>query len=94
MLYRCEEWKSTTNVWHCEHTASFPRDVQKWIVPARILQVTPADFIQLLIDEFEPDKIYHNEDCSFVGWGWTSQAKMRKYKNWINQKARECNFQI
>lgn len=94
MLYRCEEWKSTANIWYCEHTASFPRDVQKWVVPARILQVTPADFIQLLIDEFEPDKIYHNEDCSFVSWGWTSQAKMRRYKNWINQKARECNFQI
>lgn len=94
MLYRCEEWQGTSGVWYCEHTASFPRDVQKWIVPARILQVTPADFIQLLIDEFEPDKIYHNEDCSFVSWGWTSQAKMRRYKNWINQKARECNFQI
>lgn len=94
MLYECKEWQGTSGVWYCEHTASFPRDVQKWIVPARILQVTPADFIQLLIDEFEPDKIYHNEDCSFVGWGWTSQAKMRKYKNWINQKARERNFQI
>lgn len=94
MLYKCEEWKSESDIWYCEHTASFPKNVQKWVVPARILGVSPADFIQLLIDKFKPDKIWHNEDCSFVGWGWESQSQMRVYKNWINAEARKKNFQI
>lgn len=93
-LYRCEEWRSASGIWYCEHTSSFPRNVQKWVVPARILGLAPADFLKLLIEKFEPDQIFHNEDCSFVGWGWKSQSQMREYKRFINKKARECNFQI
>lgn len=93
-LYRCEEWRSASGIWYCEHTSSFPQNVQKWVVPARILGLTPADFLKLLIKDFKPDQIFHNEDCSFVGWGWKSQSQMREYKRFINKKARECNFQI
>jgi hypothetical protein len=93
-LYHCEEWQGASGYWYCEHTSSFPRNVQKWVVPARILEMTPADFLKFLMENFKPDKIIHNEDYSFVGWGWNSQAQMRKYKNFINQKARERGFQL
>lgn len=93
-LYVCKEWQSASGIWYCEHTDSFPQGVQKWVVPARILGLTPADFLKFLIEKFEPDHIFHNKDCSFVGWGWSSQAKMREYKRFINKKARECNFHI
>lgn len=94
MLYKCEEWESESGYWHCEHTASFPKNVQKWVVPARILGITPVEFLELLIERFKPDKFIHNADCSFVGWAWKSQAQMRVYKNWINAEARKKNFQI
>lgn len=93
MLYRCEEWQ-INGTWYCEHTASFPKDVQMWVVPARILGISPADFLKLLIEKYQPDKFFHNEDYSFVGWGWSSQSKMREYKRFINKKARERNFHI
>ena len=95
MLYVCKEWQSASGeLWYCEHTDSHPKNVQKWVVPARILGITPAEFLQLLIEKFKPDRIMHNADCSFVGWGWKSQSQMRKYKNWINDAARKKNFQI
>lgn len=93
-IYYCEEWYSPSGIWYCEHTSSFPCNVQKWIVPAKILGITPAEFLKFLIEEFKPDKFYHNEDCSFVSWGWSSQSQMRRYKNFINKKAREINFKI
>lgn len=93
-LYRCEEWKSESGIWYCEHTSTFPQNVQKWVVPARILGISPAEFLKVLFAKFKPDKVFHNEDCSFVGWGWTSQSQMRLYKNWINAEARKKNFQI
>ena len=93
-LYKCEEWQGSSGIWYCEHTSSFPKGVQKWVVPARILGLTPADFLRFLIKEYKPDIIHHNEDCSFVGWGWRSQSQMRKFKNMINKKAREQNFKI
>ena len=93
MLYVLKEWQSNGH-WMCEHTDSFPKNVQKWVIPARLLGVTADEFIKILIRDFEPDEIFHNEDCSFVGWWWKDQNKMRKYKNFMNKLAREQNFQI
>ena len=94
MLYQLTEWESPSGIFYCEHIGSFPRNVQKWIIPARILGLTPVDFLKFLIEKYQPDVIYHNEDCSFVGWGWRNQAKMRKYKCFINAEARRKNFKI
>ena len=95
VLYRLEEWQGGGgNVWYCEHTSTVSANITKWIVPARLLNMEPADFIQWLIDNYKPDKWFHNEDYSFVGWGWSSQTQMRKYKNYINKVAREKNFMI
>ena len=46
------------------------------------------------MSEFQPDSIDGKKDGSFVGWAWKSQAKMRLYKNFINAKAREVNYQV
>ena len=94
MLYNCKEWQGASGIWYCEHTDSFPPGVDKWVVPARILGISPAEFLKLLFAKFKPDHIIRTEDCSFVGWGWKSQEAMRKYKNWINAEARKKNFQI
>ena len=84
--YKLVEWQSESGLWHCEHTSSFPRNVVKWVLPARLLGLEPADFLKYLITEFQPDVIHHNEDYSFVGWAWRSQAKMRKFKNYIKRE--------
>ncbi len=93
-LYRLEEWQGGSGVWLCEHTSSYPEGVQKWVLPARLLDMTVDKFLEWLIDTYKPDHIYHNEDCSFVGWGWSDQSAMRAYKNYINKIARQKNFLI
>lgn len=95
MLFHLDEWQSTgTKIWYCEHTSSHPKNVDKWVLPARLLGISADEFLKWLINNYQPDHIFHNEDCSFVGWGWSSQAKMRLYKNYINKVAREKNFLI
>lgn len=94
MLYREEEWQGGSGLWYCGHTASFPKDVALWLVPARMMGISADEFLKWLITKHKPDNIYHNEDCSFVGWSWKSQAAMRKYKNEINALARKLNFQV
>ena len=94
MLYKLQEWKDAVGYWRCEHTESYPKDVVKWVVPARLMGISPAEFLQWLIDNYKPDTIHHNEDSSLVFWGWKSITQMRKYKNYINKLSREQNFQI
>ena len=93
-LFKLVEWEGGNGNWYCEHTSSSPDGVQKWVCPARILDMTADKFIKWLIDTYKPDKVFHNEDCSFVGWAWKDQSMMRKYKNHINKIAREKNFLI
>ena len=46
-LYRCEEWTNGI-MWYCEHSGSHNWDTQLWVVPARILNMTPAEFLLLV----------------------------------------------
>lgn len=94
MIYKLEEWQGSSGLWYCEHISSSPKGVMKWVVPSRILGIPADEFIKWLIKEYKPDEIFHNEDCSFVGWAWKSQSAMRKYKNAMNALARKKNFQI
>ena len=94
MLYKLEEWQGSSGLWYCEYTSSYPKGVTKWLIPSRMLGIPADEFIKLLIAKYQPDVIHHNEDCSYVGWAWKSQAKMRVYKNAMNKLARELNFQI
>ena len=94
MLYRLEEWQGASGVWYCEHTSSFPANVEKWVIPARVLNMSVDDFLRMLIKDFKPDVITVKEDGSFASWGWSKQSEMRKFKNWMNAKSRAVNFQI
>ena len=95
MLFHLDEWQSTgTKIWYCEHTSSYPQGVQKWVVPARVLNMSVDDFLRMLIKDFKPDVITIKKDGSFVSWGWSKQSEMRKFKNFINSEARKKNFQI
>ena len=95
MLFHLDEWQSTgTKIWYCEHTSSYPQGVQKWVVPARVLNMSVDDFLRMLIKDFKPDVITVKKDGSFVSWGWSKQSEMRKFKNWMNAKSRAINFQI
>ena len=94
MLYRLEEWQGASGIWYCEHTSSFPANVEKWVIPARVLNMSVDDFLRMLIKDFKPDVITIKKDGSFVSWGWSKQSEMRKFKNFINSEARKKNFQI
>ena len=93
MLYKCEEWQSGSGLWHCGCMENLAGGSNEWYLPARILGLSPAAFVQYMIKEFNP-LVTANKEKGLVFFSWQKQADMRKYKNFINKKARECNFQI
>ena len=93
MLWKAEEWE-TSSGWHCNCVSNLAHNSAAWYIPARILNISPADFIELLFRQFKPDNFYFDENTCFCNWSWKSQANMRKFKNFINAEARKKNFQI
>ena len=87
------EWQGASGVWYCGDTSDLGKGSGYWWLPARMLGITPAAYVEKIIKEFNPI-VYHNEDCSFVSFSWKSQSDMRRFKNWLNAEARSRNFMI
>lgn len=93
MLYKATEWKTGSGRWVCGCVDNLGQNSNHWVHPARILGLPPADYIKFMVEKFHPH-VWHNEDCSFVGFYWDKQSDMRKYKNYINAEARKISYQI
>lgn len=94
MLYQQSEWQSPSGAWHCNCIDKLGANSGAWYLPARILGLTPADFVEFLMTNFKPDHFSYCKEKCFCQWSWDKQASMRKYKNYINAAARKVNFQI
>ena len=90
-LYKAEEWQGADGKWHIGCISDLGKNSNCWYYPARILDISPCDFITLLIEEYDAE-------CHWLGniliYKWESQTKARKWKNFINKRAREVKFYI
>lgn len=93
-ILKLTEWQSASGYWHCGDVEDLGNGSGFWWLPARMMDLAPAAYLKLVIEKYQPDNINHSDDCSYVGWSWKSQAKMRKFKNDINALARKKNFMI
>lgn len=94
MVWQASEWQSLSGRWYCNCIDKLGAGSGTWYLPARILGLTPAEFINFLFKNFKPDYFSYNEEKCFCSWSWKSQTAMRAYKNYINKEARKVNFQI
>lgn len=94
MIYKSEEWQGSSGNWYCNCLSNLGSNAGAWYMPARILNISPAQFIELLITKYKPDNFSFNKDTCFCCWSWKSQTAMRKFKNDINAAARKANFQV
>lgn len=93
MLYQMKAWNSISG-WHCGCVDKLGQNSNAWWYPARILGISPAEFISLLLEEYKPDRISYNLDKNVLLYSFKSEIAMKKYMNFINKKAREVNFQV
>ena len=97
-LLRYEEWEINGR-WYCNDTKELNCKnsvASLWYTPARMLNMELVDYVKMLIEKFEVDHISYSgtqyHDAGVLVYSWNSQAKMRKFKNWINAEARKRNF--
>lgn len=92
-LLRYEEWEQNGS-WYCNDLSDLCSIRAQWWAPARMLNISPAEYVQLLIDRFAPDKIKYNQEADVLVFSWKSISKMRVFKNWLNAQARKYNYVI
>lgn len=94
MLYKLSEWQSPSGRWHCNNIDKLAEESGVWYAPARVLGISPAEFVKLLLAKYKPDHFTFDKEKCICLWSWDDQTAMRKYKNEINAAARKVNFQI
>ena len=92
-LLKYVEWGETGR-WYCNDTSDLCSIRAKWWVPARMLGISPADYVKLLIEKFHPDRIKYSEEHDVLVFSWKRLDDMRKFKNWLNAEARKHKFII
>lgn len=92
-VYKMTEWESESG-WHCNDVSDLGHGSGYWWHAARACNMTPADFIKFLINNYHPDKISYHLGNNCLLYSWNSQVKMREFKNFVNAQARKNNYQI
>ena len=92
-LLKYTEWEIAGN-WYTNDTSDLTSIRARWWAPARMLGISPADYVQLIIDKFKPDSISYYQENDVLVYSWKSQAAMRLFKNWLNAEARKHKFII
>lgn len=90
-VYKAEEWESN-GYWHVNDTSDLCGIAGHWWVPARILGKSPAEFIEWLIETYQPDRLHYDGKNFF--YSWSNYGKAHSYLLYINKVARQKKFLV
>lgn len=92
MIYQEVECKMGDKFYSfCKHNLG--KKYPQWMVPCRILGITPAEYAKLLVEEYKAIVAWHPE-TSYMSKCWASKADESRWRNYINQQARVKGFHI
>lgn len=90
-IYKATEWQSPSGRWHCNDVQDLAGGSGSWWIPCRILGIAPEEYVKLLKERFNASNISYKIETNILLFSWENQEDMRKYKNFINKKAKEVN---
>jgi hypothetical protein len=93
-LLRYTEWQGESGRWYCNDISDLTSVRAKWWAPARMMNISPAEYAQWIISNFKPDTIIYYQEQDVLIYSWKKQADMRVFKNKLNALARKYNYII
>ena len=93
-LYKMVEWQDGAGNFHCNDTSDLAGIAGYWWVPARMLDLTPAEFVEWLITNYHPDFTSFNGVTFLYWWKPENYGLMHKYLLYINAEARKRKFYV
>lgn len=91
-IYKTTEWEDGLGYWKCGDVSNLGANSNTWWYPCNILDITPVEFVKLLMEKFKAINFHYNTKFDVLIYSFKTQDDCRKYKNFINKKAREKNF--
>ena len=89
-VYQMTEWESNGK-WLCGDVSALAADSNDWTYPAQILSLSLTDYILLLMNTYHAE-VHYSVSGNVLVFYFSTLADCRKFKNYINRKAREKHF--
>ena len=93
-IYKCAEWQGGDGNWYVNDVTDGNSVAIKWYTPARMLNMALTDYIHMLLKKFNAKIEKYNDVTEVLIFYFVTQAEARQFKNYINRKAREIQFQV
>ena len=91
-LYVASEWQGASGRWYVNDITNSTSVACKWWTPVRLLNMTPVEYVLMLKNNFKASNFKYTKGKNVLIFSFETQADARKYKNFINKKAREKQF--
>ena len=93
-VLKLSEYQLANGNWMCSDVEDLGHGSGYWWIPAQMLGMKLTDYILMLKETFNATDFVYYKESGYLSYSWKSQADMRKFKNWINSKARQANYMI
>ena len=93
-LLKYVEWQGVNGSWYCNDISDLSSVRSLWWTPARMMNISPFEYVQWLINNFHPDTIIYNQEKDVLIYSWKKITDMRVFKNKLNALARKYNYII
>ena len=94
MLVEFSEYQSGSGKWwHVGYFKKFRMGMDNFVLPARALGMSLDEYYKWVIENYTPDKIYHN-DKGLVVFAWSNYSKAHSLVLYLNKAARKNNLTI
>ena len=90
-IYQATEWECNGS-WHCGDVSALAANSNLWWYVPRILNISPAEYVKLLICKFNAVKVKYFLDANVLTFCFSSLEDCRKFKNYVNKQARDRQF--
>lgn len=93
-ILKYTEWCGGSGFWYCNDVTELAGPGSQWWAPARMLGITPAAYVQFIIDNYKPDRILWNG--KFLSYSWTKEhySLCHSFVLYINKESRKRKFMV
>lgn len=86
------EWQSGSDRWYCADVTNAKKGSADWWHGARVLNISPVEFVQLLVDKFHVNHMDYNRAKNVLLYSWDKKEDCHKFVLYINRLAKERNY--
>lgn len=87
-LYKMSYWDNGGK-FYCNDVEAVGHVSSKWWVPARILQLSLTEYVNLLVEKFKVDKLRYYADKDLLTFYFNDENKADKFVKYVNKIAKE-----